>query len=69
MLGAKQEMALLFKKLATLRSDASLFSDVDELRWRGPTPGFVEFAQRFGPGSERLVERAQRAAAGLASRA
>ena len=68
-LGAKQEMALLFKKLATLRSDALLFSDVDELRWRGPTPGFVEFAQRFGPGSERLVERAQRAAAGLASRA
>jgi len=68
-LGAKQEMALLFKKLATLRSDAPLLSDVDELRWRGPTPGFVEFAQRFGPGSERLVERAQRAAAGLASRA
>ncbi len=66
-LGAKQEMALLFKKLATLRSDAPLFSDVDELRWRGPTPGFDAFARHLGPGSERLVERAQRAATALAS--
>ena len=68
-LGAKQEMALLFKTLATLRSDAPLFSHVDELRWLGPTPGFDQFAQDLGPGSERLVERSHRAAAGLASRA
>src|SRR5881296_1843431 len=37
-LGAKRDVALLFKKLATLRTDAPLFADVDELQWRGPTP-------------------------------
>jgi len=31
-------LALLFKDLATLRTDAPLFEDVDELRWRGATP-------------------------------
>ena len=39
-LGDQRELALLFKRLATLRTDAPLFSDVDELRWRGPTRGF-----------------------------
>src|SRR5882672_5078472 len=32
-----RERALLFKTLATLRTDAPLFKDVDELRWTGPT--------------------------------
>src|SRR6188508_2167523 len=41
MLGARREEALLFKKLATLRTDARLFSDVDELRWPGPRPAFT----------------------------
>jgi len=58
-LGDRQTMALLFKDLATLRTDAPLFRDVDELRWRGPTPGFVAFAERIG--DTRLVARAQRA--------
>ena len=35
-LGDNRERALLFKKLATLRTDAPLFGDVEELRWRGP---------------------------------
>ena len=39
-LGEHRELALLFKKLATLRTDAPLFDDVDELRWRGPTDAF-----------------------------
>ena len=43
-----RDRALLFKNLATLRSDAPLFSDVDELRWRGPTPGFAEWVERLG---------------------
>jgi 5'-3' exonuclease len=34
-LGARREQALLFKKLATLRTDARLFGDVEELRTRG----------------------------------
>lgn len=35
-LGEKRALALLFKNLATLRTDANLFTDVDELEWRGP---------------------------------
>src|SRR5437588_5145537 len=31
------DRALLFKTLATLRVEAPLFDDVDELRWTGPT--------------------------------
>src|SRR5215813_7829191 len=40
-LGDRLEQALLFKRLATLRTDAPLFYDVDELLWRGPTDRFV----------------------------
>ena len=58
-LGERHELALAFKQLATLRSDAPLFDDVDELRWRGPREGFAEFAQRID--AERLIERAARA--------
>jgi 5'-3' exonuclease len=47
-LGDHQEHALLFKRLATLVSDAPLFEDVDELRWRGPTPQFEAVAERVG---------------------
>jgi 5'-3' exonuclease len=60
-LGARQELALLFKQLATLRTDAPLFESVEELQWRGPTSAFAEFARRIG--NERLVERSLRAAA------
>src|SRR5436190_9757764 len=45
-LGEKRELALLFKNLATLRTDAPLFDDVDALEWRGPTPAFAAFAER-----------------------
>jgi 5'-3' exonuclease len=48
-------LALLFKNLATLRSDAPLFRDVDELRWRGPTAAFAEWVERLG--EARLLER------------
>jgi 5'-3' exonuclease len=46
-LGKRLEEALLFKKLATLRSDAPLFRSVDELRWKGPTPGFASWTKRI----------------------
>src|SRR5882672_7905204 len=39
--------ALLFKNLATLRIDAPLFSDVDELRWRGATTSFGSVAKKI----------------------
>ena len=55
---SKRELALLFKDLATLRNDAALFGDVDELRWQGPPDGFAAEAERLG--DERLAERARK---------
>jgi 5'-3' exonuclease len=54
-LGELREQALLFKDLATLRVDAPLFRDVDELRWRGPADTFAGWAARIGDG--RLLAR------------
>jgi len=59
----KRELALLFKDLATLRTNAPLFRNVDELRWNGPTTEFDAWAKRIG--EERLVERATKANAAL----
>ena len=39
--------AVLFRMLATLRTDVRLFEDVDQLRWKGPTPVFDEVAARL----------------------
>lgn len=54
-LGAKRGQALLFKRLATLRIDEPLFRNVDELRWRGPTPAFASMAAKMD--APRLVAR------------
>jgi 5'-3' exonuclease len=43
----ERDRALLFRTLATLRTDIALFDDVDELRWNGPTPAFAELAARL----------------------
>jgi 5'-3' exonuclease len=59
----QREQALLFKHLATLRTDALLFSDVDQLRWSGPTPTFAELTAKMG--DSRLLDRANAAAAKL----
>jgi 5'-3' exonuclease len=58
-LGENQALALRFKDLATLRADAALFAQVDELRWRGPTDAFDEWTVRLG--DPRLLERARQA--------
>jgi 5'-3' exonuclease len=58
-LGDRRELALLFKDLATLRTDARLFSAVDELRWRGPGHTFAAFAEHIG--QARLLERCLKA--------
>jgi 5'-3' exonuclease len=55
-LGERRQLALLFKNLATLRTDAPLFADPEELRWRGPTAGFPDTATRLG--EPRLATRA-----------
>jgi 5'-3' exonuclease len=54
-LGAERERALLFKRLATLRTDAPLFADIDELEWNGPTAAFPEWAERIA--DPRLLAR------------
>jgi 5'-3' exonuclease len=56
-LGDRRDLALLFKQLATLRTDAPLFRDVDELKWRGPTSGFAAYVDRLG--DARLLERSR----------
>ena len=59
-LGERRELALLFKKLATLRTDAPLFTDVQVLKWRGPAPEFASWCERIG--DSRLHARARKAA-------
>ena len=59
-LGDQREQALLFKRLAILRTDAALFSNVNELQWHGPTPDFAAFTTKIGAPS--LLERAIAAA-------
>jgi 5'-3' exonuclease len=61
-LGEDRKLALLFKDLATLRSDAVLFKGVEELRWGGPTEAFPAVASQIG--DEKLLARCLRAAAG-----
>src|SRR5258706_10300448 len=56
-LGERRDLALLFKDLATLRTDAPLFADVEELRWRGPTDGFAAWAEKIG--DARLLTRSR----------
>jgi 5'-3' exonuclease len=58
-LSDERDRALLFRTLATLRTDINLFDDVEALRWAGPTPGFVEIAARF----DRAVTDERRVAA------
>jgi 5'-3' exonuclease len=59
-LGKQRKLALLFKKLATLRTDAPLFKKVETLHWRGPTSAFAAWTKRME--APRLLERAEKAA-------
>ena len=61
LLEGQRENALLFKRLATLRKDAPLFSDADVLRWNGPSSSFAAFTRKIG--DDRLLTRAKTAAA------
>ena len=44
---ADRELVLLFRVLATLRTDIALFTSVDELQWKGATPAFAPLAARL----------------------
>jgi 5'-3' exonuclease len=46
-LSRERQRALLFRTLATLRTDITLFDNVDQLRWNGPTPEFAAIAARL----------------------
>ena len=50
-----RDQAFLFKQLATLRVDAPLFDDVDQLRWLGAEPAFGAVAEKIG--DARLAAR------------
>jgi len=58
-LGDGRQRALLFKDLATLRTDAPLFADVDEIAWRGPTPAFSGWPEKMG--DTRIAARVAKA--------
>ncbi len=55
-LAENRELALLFRVLATLRADARVMTDVEQLRWTAPTDGFAEMAARLR--APRLAEKA-----------
>ena len=60
-LGERRELALLFKDLATLRSEIELLADIDQLRWTGPTDTFADWVRELG--DDRLLDRCEKVAA------
>jgi 5'-3' exonuclease len=64
-LGERRDLALLFKNLATLRTDAPLFKKIETLRWRGATPAFAKWTKKMK--APRLLERCEKATATLKS--
>ena len=55
LLSGQREQAMLFKRLATLQTDELLFSDIEQLRWRGPSSTFAKFTIKIG--EPRLLAR------------
>jgi len=46
-LSEQRDLALLFRDLATLRSEAKVMADVDDIRWKGPGEGLEEMVTRL----------------------
>ena len=61
-LAESREQALLFRTLATLRTDVALFESVDELEWKGATPSFEPLAARLDRAVRRTAPAARPAA-------
>jgi len=59
-LDSQRELALLFKDLATLRTDLPLFKVIDELRWTGPASSFAAVTEKIG--DVRLATRIKKLA-------
>jgi 5'-3' exonuclease len=64
-LSANRKDAMLFKDLATLRTDPPVIGEVEELRWQGPTAAFAAMCDHLE--QPQLLQRAERARAGLDS--
>lgn len=60
----ERDQAMLFRRLATLRTDIALFEDVEQLRWNGPTPTFDSIAARL----DAAVTKPRQAEAGRSRR-
>lgn len=60
-LSGRDGLALLFKKLATLRTDAPTVANVDAMHWRGPREDFAECCERMG--NPQVLARARKALA------
>jgi 5'-3' exonuclease len=57
-LARERDHALLFRDLATLRTDLPLFTSVDDLFWKGPTAEFAALAARFDAAVREATARA-----------
>lgn len=55
-LGEKKEQALLFKRLAILKTDEPLFKNVNVLQWKAPTSAFAKLTEKMN--EPRLLKRA-----------
>ncbi|MGE5525537.1 MAG: 5'-3' exonuclease [Rhodospirillaceae bacterium] len=62
-LGDRRDLALLFKRLATLRTDAPLFHNIDDIRWRGPMASFASLTERME--APQLLRRCLKAQAAM----
>lgn len=65
-LGERRDLALLFKDLATLRTQAPIRAEAEETRWRGPTGRFADWTMRLG--APKLLARARTASEGVRRR-
>jgi 5'-3' exonuclease len=59
-LSEQRDQALLFRTLATLRTDIPLFDDVEQLRWNGPTEGFTALAARLDAAKTNTASKRSR---------
>ena len=63
-LARERDRVLLFRTLATLRTDIALFESVDDLRWSGPTPAFAPLAARLDAAVSETAPRRSLASVG-----
>lgn len=56
-LAEQYDLAVLFRKLATLRTDIRLFDDVEQLRWNGPTQATAALGARLDDATTQPAPR------------